>query len=334
MNAQLEAMDAVGVLEHLRERGFDLSPDAAVEPLPGGVSGEVFLVRSGSARWVVKQPLAQLRVADTWLAKPERAVTEAAALEALRARTPDNVPELLDFDPARLVLVMAAAPADWQQWKDSLLGDQHPDRVVDLSAGLGELLGTWHRTTWGDEPTAARFDDDEAFEQLRVEPFHRVIQRAHPDLASLAICIDELESLRQCLVHGDYSPKNVLWGADGFWVLDFEVARFGAAVFDPAMLLAHLAAKAIHLPGRARLLREAGEQFLAAYESAVDQPTAVSHLGWHTAAILLARVDGRSPVGYFTEPERNRARVIARLVLGLPDAGIADLWDPITEEAP
>ena len=100
------------------------------------------------------------------------------------------------------------------------------------------------------------------------------------------------------------------------------------------MLLAHLAAKAIHLPGRARLLREAGERFLAAYESAVDQPTAVSHLGWHTAAILLARVDGRSPVGYFTEPERNRARVIARLVLGLPDAGIADLWDPITEEAP
>ena len=180
MNAQLEAMDAVGVLEHLRERGFDLAPDAAVEPLPGGVSGEVFLVRSGSARWVVKQPLAQLRVADTWLAKPERAVTEAAALEALRARTPDNVPELLDFDPARLVLVMAAAPADWQQWKDSLLGDQHPDRVVELSAGLGELLGTWHRTTWGDEPTAARFDDDEAFEQLRVEPFHRVIRACAP----------------------------------------------------------------------------------------------------------------------------------------------------------
>ena len=330
MTAELTPLDATSVLEHLRNRGFALGPDGVAEPLLGGVSGEVFMVRSGTDRWVVKQPLSQLRVAGTWLAKPERANTEAAALAELRTRTPDHVPELLDFDPLRLVMVMTAAPPAWQQWKESLLAAAaSPESVLGLAAGLGELLATWHRTTWKDDAIADRFDDDEAFEQLRLAPFHRAVQEAHPGLPAIAACILELQSARECLVHGDLSPKNVLWSADGFWVLDFEVARFGAAVFDPAMLLAHLAAKAIHHPERALLMRRAGERFLASYEGGVAELASLERLGWRSAAILLARVDGRSPVGYLTENGRRQVRAVARRVLQLPNVGISDLWDDI-----
>lgn len=332
---EITALDAVGVLDHLRERGFDLAPDSVVAPLPGGVSGEVFIVRSGADRWVVKQPLAQLRVATAWFAKPERAATEAAAMEVLGDLTPANVPQLLDFDDGRLVIVMTAAPPDWKQWKESLLAETiGRSAILQLAVGLGGVLGAWHRDTWGVGAIAARFDDDEAFEQLRVDPFLRVTQQTHPDLPSLAICIEELATVRQCLVHGDFSPKNVLWSDAGFWVLDFEVARFGAAVFDPAMLVAHLAAKAIHQPERARLLRDAGDRFVATYASTVGTADALTNVAWHTAAILLARIDGRSPVGYLSERGQRRARIIARLVLSLDEAELADLWGPIIEEAP
>ena len=37
---------------------------------------------------------------------------------------------------------------------------------------------------------------------------------------------------RRCLVHGDLSPKNVLLGGGGLWVIDFEVAHVGDPAFD------------------------------------------------------------------------------------------------------
>lgn len=40
-----------------------------------------------------------------------------------------------------------------------------------------------------------------------------------------------MTSTKSCLVHGDYSPKNILVGATGVWVVDFEVAHFGDPVF-------------------------------------------------------------------------------------------------------
>jgi hypothetical protein len=58
------------VASHLRERGV-LPPDkpARVEILPGGVSSATFLVTTGQERWVVKQPLPYLAVADVWPAR-------------------------------------------------------------------------------------------------------------------------------------------------------------------------------------------------------------------------------------------------------------------------
>ena len=307
MNSQLEALDAVGVLDHLRERGFDLAPDSVVAPLPGGVSGEVFIVRSGADRWVVKQPLAQLRVATAWFAKPERAATEAAAMEVLGDLTPANVPQLLDFDDGRLVIVMTAAPPDWKQWKESLLAETiGRSAMLQLAVGLGGVLGAWHRDTWGVGAIAARFDDDEAFEQLRVDPFLRVTQRTHPDLPSLAICIEELATVRQCLVHGDFSPKNVLWSepASGCWtsrspdsVLRSSTRRCWSHTSRRKPSTSPSAHACCGMP--------------ATVSSPPTRPTvgstadALTNVAWHTAAILLARIDGRSPVGYLSERGRS-----------------------------
>ena len=43
---------------------------------------------------------------------------------------------------------------------------------------------------------------------------------------------------RRCLVHGDYSPKNLIAYPDRMLMLDFEVAHWGDPAFDVAFLLA------------------------------------------------------------------------------------------------
>jgi aminoglycoside phosphotransferase (APT) family kinase protein len=316
----MSTLSAASAPAHLRRRGL-LQDGAVATALTGGVSGAVVLVEAPARRLVVKQALPRLSVATEWFAKPERALTEAAAIEALHRLTPDHTPELVDVDADRLVVTMTAAPAHWRPWKELLLAGNPPG---DVATTLGRVLGIWHDATRGDPATAARFADYEAFEQLRVAPFHRTVRRRHPALAgAVDACVTDLTTTRECLVHGDFSPKNVLVGPDGLWVLDFEVAHVGAPVFDVAFLLCHLMLKAAHRPGSAASVRAAADAFLDAYG-----PAPLDRLGWHTACLLLARVDGTSPADYLTPAERTRVRAVATAALDRPDSPTLDeLWE-------
>lgn len=334
--------DAQRVTEYLRGRGFfeRLIAPPSLTPLTGGVSGETILVESTTERVVVKRALGKLRVTGDWTAKPERAVTEAAALRLLHALTPGHAPTLLDADPETNTLVIGAAPADWVAWKDVLLGAV-PDPTagpVYVAGELGAVLGQWHRDTWHDARVAAEFNDYEAFDQLRVSPFHRTVAAAHPALAgTVNNCADELLSRRDCLVHGDFSPKNVLVGGDGFFVLDFEVAHFGAAVFDLAFMSCHLALKAMHMPHRAAAFAAAAAAFLSAYQAVPGGQASLdltaSRLGWHTACLILARVDGLSPATYLAAETAKQVRAVALKTLASTDASADALWDLVTSAA-
>ncbi len=97
------------LIGYLRERGFlpeTASAGVKLTALSGGVSAETVLVEAGTERLVLKRALERLLVAGDWHAKPERAMTEAAAMQALHAITPGNVPRLLDADRQLNVVVM------------------------------------------------------------------------------------------------------------------------------------------------------------------------------------------------------------------------------------
>jgi aminoglycoside phosphotransferase (APT) family kinase protein len=313
MKSALLTVDTVA--DYLAGRGvIDDPAKAEARALGGGVSNVVLAVTTPDAEVVVKQSLPKLRVAEEWLAKQERAITEAAALRLAAGLTPGAVPEVLDVDEPAFALTIACAPGHWVNWKDELLAGRAD---VGVAAELGRLLAAWHVGTTAID---ARFDDQEAFEQLRVDPYYRTAMARHPDLARpITDCIERMAATRQCLVHGDYSPKNVLLAPEAaaeaahgaVWVLDFEVAHLGDPAFDLAFLHNHLVLKAIHRPAARDAYRACAEAFDAAY----TQPVHAPYVRQHQGCLLLARVDGKSPAEYLTEDERTTARAMARTVI-------------------
>ena len=165
-------LDRTNVADYLVRRGIFAAPTVEIEELTGGVACAVFAVRGEGKRVVVKQALERFRVADEWLVPPERAVSEAQALELMARLAPGSVPRLLDSDPEAFALVMEEAPAEWRPWKSLLLdGDADPA----VAAWLGALLAALHSVD-GDIGSA------ESFEAQRVDPYLRTIQRRHPEL--------------------------------------------------------------------------------------------------------------------------------------------------------
>ena len=314
------------VVEYLRERGL-LEPGLEVTPssLGGGVSNVVLAVRSGNRGIVVKQSLPALRVAEHWPAKRERVITEAAALQWAYGVTPNAVPAVLDVDAEHYTISIALAPTEWQNWKDLLLTGQAEPQVA---ARLGSILGAWHNVSRdGMDP---RLDDAEAFEQLRVDPYYRTVMRRHPDHApSIGYYVERMLTTHSCLVHGDCSPKNVLVGDDGLWLLDFEVAHLGDPAFDLAFMINHLLLKAIHRPAASHAFEQCAHAFWSAYITAVPEGFAgeTSYILGHTGCLMLARVDGKSPAEYLTEPERLAARELGSALLHEPPATLADGWE-------
>lgn len=307
-------------------------PSDVVE-LRGGVSSVVLSVSTPAGPMVVKQALARLRVDDDWRAKRERAVTEAAALRLSASLTPGLVPEVLDADPETCALVLAHAPTTWRPWKDLLLaGTADPD----VASRLGSALASWHRGTLADDAVRRRFADHEAFEQLRIDPYYRTIQRRHPDVAdAVGVLVDLMLSRRRCLVHGDFSPKNVLVGPDGLWVVDWEVAHHGDPSFDIAFMLNHLLLKALHNPRRRARYERCSDAFVGTYDAEVDDSLRerVEYLLGHVGCLMLARVDGKSPAEYLSGQERKRAwRLGLSLVLDAP-ADLAAAWGRLSELA-
>jgi 5-methylthioribose kinase len=291
-------------IDHLRAQGVvPPDADATARSLGGGVSNHVHQVIWDDDCLVVKRPLPNLAVEDDWPADVERVHNEAAAIRAydailrdagVAARVPRVVSETHEPDH---VVVIECAPDGATMWKTDLL-DGRVD--ADVAAAVGEVLGVVHDAASTDDDVRERFASKRPFEQLRVDPYHRTTAERHPDVAdAIHAEIDRLMDTSRTLVHGDYSPKNVLVDPDGAvpWILDFEVAHWGDPAFDTAFMLNHLYIKSIYNHAQHDDYADAADRFWSAYDAAVDwdiERETVAEL----AVLMLARVDGKSPVEY------------------------------------
>jgi len=304
---------------YLRDRGLLGDEEAAAataEPLGGGVSNRVIRVGSGDLAVVLKQPLPNLAVEDDWPADVERVHNEAAAARAyadtIEAAGLDDVrvPAVLSEDRETHVVVFECAPEAATSWKQELLGGRVDPGVA---RSLGRLLGTVHDRAADDAELREEFGDKTPFDQLRVDAYHRTTAERHPEVADPILAeAERVMGVDRTLVHGDYSPKNVLVDrtTGERWLLDFEVAHWGDPAFDTAFMLNHLLIKSIHVTGRGRACLDAAAAFWAAYDEAVPwdaERDTVREL----AVLMLARVDGKSPVEYLSPDGEETVRTLA-----------------------
>ena len=302
------------VVSYLTERGL-LTGDATVETLTGGVSCIVLAVSNSQVDLVVKQALPELKTKAKWMADQRRAIVEARAMQVYHSVTVDSVPELIDCDPAEFTLTMSRLPRSCSNWKiDMLEGRIHPE----MGRELGLILAKWHNAAAISTEIKEEFMEGALFEQLRIAPFYRAVAAVNPQLTLVInTLIAEITKVKTTLVHGDFSPKNIMATSDNRpIVLDFEVAHTGNPVFDLAFLLAHLLCKVIRTEDRAEkdLLLATATQFLDTYKANTQLPVAES-LPRHIALIALARVEGVSPVNYLDQPAQQHLIAITKAVL-------------------
>jgi fructosamine-3-kinase len=292
------------VVEFVRQSG--LFPDGEVpsfEPLTGGVSSDIWIVRAGPAAFCVKRALPRLRVSADWQAPVGRNAIEVAWLQGVAAIMPEAVPAVVASDAGLGIYAMQyLPPSAYEGWKGQLSrGQVKPSTAAEIGGRLVRIHSAFARV-----PSApADFSTDAIFHALRIEPYLLATARAHPDLASVFDDLAETTAgTRRTVIHGDVSPKNILIGPAGPVFLDAECAWFGDPAFDLAFCLNHLLLKTLWVPSVASDLLAAFRELSRVYLDGVDwePPAAVeTRAARLLPALLLARIDGKSPVEYITD---------------------------------
>ena len=305
----------------------------AVIALPGGVSSDIYRVDLPDGVTIcIKRALPKLKVTADWRAPVSRNRWEAEWMRIAGEISPSSAPRVLGEDPATGCFAMEYFPPErFSTWK-ALLACGSID--LDDAARVGDTLGRIHAATADRQDVAARFATDDIFYDIRLEPYLVATARVHPQFAArLNELVETTRRTRRTLVHGDFSPKNILCGAAGPVIVDAECAWFGDPAFDLAFVLNHLLLKGAWRPHwRARYI-DAFHALASAY---------LAHAAWEPSdrlearaaallpALMLARIDGKSPVEYLTEPAtRDRVRAFASALLASPGArltAIAALW--------
>jgi 5-methylthioribose kinase len=293
------------------------------KPMGGGVSSNVLLVENGPWRHVLKQPLRRFRVREEWNVDTNRVRVELEAARLFESSLGASaIMPVLHLDEANEVLVLEAAPTSWQAWRARLLDGEVREAIGHAASGL---LARIHALAKGLKPL--EFRNDELFRQQRLEPYFETPARKRPELATALESIAKEAVQGDGLIHGDFSPKNILTNGFEVRVIDHEVVTRGDEAFDVAFLINHLLLKSIHLPRLSDELHACAHAVWRTYaqitrESSDFERRMTRFLG----ALMLGRALGKSRVDYLTGKEQSVATAAACMML---ESGTKTLEDAV-----
>ncbi|MCA8892765.1 phosphotransferase family protein [Hyphomonas sp.] len=297
------------------------------EPLTGGVSSDIWRVDLPGGPVCAKRALAKLKVAEDWFAPTNRINFEAAYYRFASTIEPEATPEVLGHHPALGVLVTEyLSPTTHTVWKEELR-----DGVIRLDQVrlLGTTLRRLHDASRANSEVAETFNQPDLIHALRLSPYFLASVPANPDLdAELSELVKLFEENSHWLIHGDFSPKNILFGPYHPVILDAECANLGDAAFDLAFCGTHLFLKAAWKPQFALTFKTAFLAFRNSYFETGEDADLEARAARYLAGFLLARMDGKSPVEYITSPaDKTAIRNFARTYLTRPATGLSELAD-------
>jgi aminoglycoside phosphotransferase (APT) family kinase protein len=218
----------------------------------------------------------------------------------------------------------------YRNWKDDLLKGR-VDRRTATSAG--KILGQLHTRSGQRADIPKRFASQRAFLELRVTPFFMRVAARNTDLAPIIDqMVADMANHRTALVHGDYSPKNILADGPELVILDCEVAHWGDPRFDIAFCLAHLFLKALRRDAPTAALTDSALAFITSYRC--HGPEVLDgHLLQLLGALLLARLEGDSPVEYLNDLDIPAVKKVAISLLEKISGPVINTVQVILENA-
>ncbi|MDO8863783.1 phosphotransferase [Haliea sp. E1-2-M8] len=319
----------------LHELGFaEHGENPVIEALSGGVSSEILKVTVGSGIYCIKQALPKLKVEKDWSVPTDRVFSEIAWLHAADRIVPGHAPRVLGVDRRAGAFVMEFLSTEsHHNWKTLLVSG-----IVEADSGrqVASVLGRLHAATAGDRNSEKQFSKKDNFYLLRLEPYLIEAAKQNPDLAEELIdIVQSVQKHRLALVHGDVSPKNIFLGPEGAIFLDAECACFSDPAFDVAFLLNHMLLKSVLLPDQRDELLLVFDRIWTEYKG---------HVNWESScqlekrivkllpALLLARVDGKSPVDYLSNVQGSGVRTFARDLLIHPADTLDDFVTAWSED--
>lgn len=298
-----------------------------VRALTGGVASDIGVVDLGDRQICVKFALEKLKVEEDWFAPLHRNKAEYDWLAFAASVNPDCVPQLYGRSERENGFAMAYLPPDQvDNWKEALLRLSPPRGEA---TGVGDVLGQIHAASSSSAFDRTGFENRDDFHALRIEPYLLFTGSRHAAVSGhLDGLAKNLHAADQVLIHGDVSPKNILLRAGRPVILDAECATMGDPAFDVAFCLNHLLLKAVHLPLIRTALLAAVDEFWVAYKP---------HIRWEgeealearvcalLPALMLARIDGKSPVEYMTDDARSQVRSLSLSMIRQPPADLPTL---------
>jgi aminoglycoside phosphotransferase (APT) family kinase protein len=312
----------------LNELGLSNASSLWGTPLTGGVSSDIWRIETEKGMVCAKRALSKLRVNADWYAPVERNLFEARWLQVAHQACAACAPELLGQHPGLGVLVMQyLEPDHYRLWKQEL----HAGHADSQTAhAMGQVLSKIHSYAAKNSHLAREFPTDKIFFEIRLAPYLLATAEHHPQLAhALEALVLQTQNNAKTLVHGDVSPKNILLGPQGPLLLDAECATWSDPAFDLAFCLNHLLLKCLWTPASTADFLHCFEVLTTSYLSSVDwEPP--SDLEARAArllpGLLLARVDGKSPVEYVTEEhQREHVRRVASTLLIKPASSLQEV---------
>ncbi|MEX0686805.1 MAG: phosphotransferase [Balneolales bacterium] len=308
-------MDKDFIISSLFKKNLITTKKVIFKPMAGGVSSDICLLSDGVNNYVVKQACAKLKVKEDWFADVSRNETEQEFINYVQGFLPDAVPKIVFHDANRGFFVMEYMGSAFQNWKEQLLkGTFNPDTAIKAA----QLISSLHLRSVHNEEVKKRFNSLSNFRSLRIEPYLVTTGDRHPGLKDFFYEeANRLGDYQEALVHGDFSPKNILVGPDRIVLLDHEVAWYGDPAFDVAFLLSHLYLKMlVHYPLKER--PDLSRVFWKAYfEHMGEEKEHEMELrtGRLLIMLLLARMDGKSPVAYLNDQQKSFVRTFANDLL-------------------
>ena len=218
--------------------------DYTSNKITDGVSSDIWHVKTANNECCIKRALAKLSVKEEWFAPSERNNFEAKYFTNCKNIIPESFPTLLGHDQKNYILAM-----EWFDnkqfvvWKKKLL-----EKSVSIKNGkrVGKLLGIVHKYFYKKKKFKKIFLNDKTFYSIRIEPYLVFTSKFYPELSSYYNdTINFLTTNQSTVIHGDFSPKNILIGKNFPIILDAETACWGNPIFDLAFLNNHIILKSI-----------------------------------------------------------------------------------------